>query len=115
MEKKVGSLLREKKLTIACAESCTGGLLKDFGAVSEETAREMSANVRKLFSTDIGIGITGIAGPGGGSSEKPVGTVYISVATKDNVSVKKFNFSGSRTEIKNKSVQAAFEMLEKIL
>ena len=89
--------------------------LKNFGAVSKETAQEMSANVREIFDTDIGVGITGLAGPGGGSFEKPVGTVYISVATQEKVFVEKFNFTGTRTEIKNKSVQAAMNMLEKIL
>ena len=152
MEKIVGGLLREKNLTIACAESCTGGLLtskltdvagssayvqgsivcysnevknkllrvkaetlKNFGAVSYETAFEMAANVRDILGTDIGVGITGIAGPDGGTAEKPVGTVYISVADKNNVSVKKFNFSGTRTEIKNQSAQSAMEMLQQIL
>ena len=152
LEKIVGGLLREKNLTIACAESCTGGLLtskltdvagssayvqgsivcysnevknkllrvkaetlKNFGAVSYETAFEMAANVRDILGTDIGVGITGIAGPDGGTAEKPVGTVYISVADKNNVSVKKFNFSGTRTEIKNQSAQSAMEMLQQIL
>lgn len=89
--------------------------LKNFGAVSEETAKEMSANVREIFATDIGVSITGIAGPGGGTLNKPVGTVYISVATQEKIFVEKFNFSGTRIEIKNKSAQAALKMLEQIL
>ena len=152
MEKIIGKLLREKNLTIACAESCTGGLLtskltdiagssayvqgsivcysnevknkilrvktetlRNFGAVSYETAFEMAKNVRDIFETDVGVGITGIAGPDGGTIEKPVGTVYISVATKNNVGVKKFNFSGTRTEIKNQAAQTAMEMLKQTL
>ena len=55
--------------------------LKKYGAVSEQVAREMAAGVRDLFSTTIGVGITGIAGPGGGSSEKPVGLVYMAIAS----------------------------------
>ena len=152
METELGKILTEKKLTIACAESCTGGLLtsrltdvagssayvqggivsysneiknsilkvkaetlKNFGAVSEQTARQKSANVRELFKTDIGVGITGIAGPGGGSAEKPVGTVYISVSNYDKTFVKKFNFSGSRQEIKNQSCDAAIKMVMEVM
>ena len=89
--------------------------LKNFGAVSEQTARQMSANVRELFKTDIGVGITGIAGPGGGSAEKPVGTVYISVSNSDKTFVKRFNFGGSRIEIKNQSCDAAIKMVMEVI
>lgn len=89
--------------------------LKNFGAVSHETAFEMAKNIREIFKTDIGVGITGIAGPGGGSKEKPVGLVYISVADKNSVTVEKFNFVGSRTEIKNQSVLSALKMIENFL
>ena len=89
--------------------------LKNFGAVSRETAFEMAKNIREIFKTDIGVGITGIAGPGGGSKEKPVGLVYISVADKNSVTVEKFNFVGSRTEIKNQSVLSALKMIENFL
>ena len=112
----VVQLLKEKKLTVAVAESCTGGqvsaaitditgasdvfgcgicaysndikkkvlgvkaeTLETFGAVSEETAREMAAGVRALSGADIGVSITGIAGPGGGSEDKPVGLVHFAV------------------------------------
>lgn len=148
LEKKLGKILTEKDLTIACAESCTGGLLtsrltdvagssiyvqgsivsysndiknsvlkvksatlRRFGAVSEQTAREMSNNVRKLFVTDIGVGVTGIAGPDGGTVDKPVGTVYISVSNLEATVVKRFHFSGSRIEIKNQACDAAMEMV----
>lgn len=152
MEKIVGQVLREKNFTIACAESCTGGLLtskltdvagssdyvqgaivaysneikisalnvreetlKNFGAVSEETAREMATNIRKIFRTDIGISVTGIAGPGGGSKEKPVGTVYVCVCGENKISVKKFNFLGKRIEIKSETVKNALQMLADFL
>ncbi len=152
LENEVGKILREKNLTIACAESCTGGLLtsrltdvagssayvqgsivsysnavknsvlkvkvetlEKFGAVSEQTARQMSENVRKLFTTDIGVGVTGIAGPDGGSAEKPVGTVYISVSNADKTEVKRFNFTGTRVEIKNQSANAAMSMIKNFI
>lgn len=89
--------------------------LENFGAVSHETAFEMAKNIREIFKTDIGVGITGIAGPGGGAKEKPVGLVYISVADKNSVTVEKFNFVGSRTEIKNQSVLSALKMIENFL
>ena len=57
--------------------------LRDFGAVSPETAIEMARGVRKLTGSDIGISVTGVAGPGGGSEEKPVGTVYIGISVQD--------------------------------
>ncbi len=112
--------LKEKNLTLSCAESCTGGLiaksitdiagcssvfyggvvsydnvvkmgvlgvkketLDEFGAVSFQTAKEMALGVKKACSTDIGISTTGIAGPGGAVEGKPVGTVYIGIATND--------------------------------
>ena len=75
----------------------------------------MSSNVRELFKTDIGVGVTGIAGPDGGSVEKPVGTVYISVSNSDKTFVKKFNFNGSRIEIKNQSCNAAMSMIKDLV
>ena len=75
----------------------------------------MSKNVRELFKTDIGAGVTGIAGPGGGTVEKPVGTVYISVSNADKTFVKLFNFSGSRLEIKNQTCDAALNMIKELI
>ncbi len=114
------ALLKEKGLTISCAESCTGGLvaktitdvsgcssvflggvvsyanevkenalsvkhetLEKYGAVSELTAIEMANGVKNLCKTDIGISTTGIAGPDGGTPDKPVGTVYVGFSFKD--------------------------------
>lgn len=113
------SILKEKGLTVAIAESCTGGLvskrvtdiagvsdiftlsmctyanemkekclgvqhdtLVNYGAVSEQCAAEMAEGIRKVAGTDIGVSVTGIAGPTGGTEEKPVGTVYIGVSSK---------------------------------
>lgn len=82
--------------------------LERFGAVSPQTALEMCLGIKKLSGADIGIGITGLAGPGGGSREKPVGLVYIGICTKDEHTAFKFNFEGERQSIRE---QAAFEAL----
>lgn len=145
---RTGKELRAAGLTIACAESCTGGLLTSmltdvsgsssyvmgsvvsysndvkarvlhvseetlavYGAVSEETAREMAQSVRKLIHADIGVGITGIAGPDGSSTEKPVGLVYIAVADQTHTVVQKNNFHGTRFENKQAAVHKAFAMI----
>ncbi len=134
MENALVMHLRERGMTLACAESCTGGLiakritdlagcsdvflggcvtyaneakekligvkhetLEAFGAVSEQTAREMARGVRIALGADVGIATTGIAGPGGGTSEKPVGTVYIAVSTEEGEQVKLLNLSPKRS------------------
>ncbi|NLH46536.1 MAG: competence/damage-inducible protein A [Acholeplasmataceae bacterium] len=84
--------------------------LKKYGAVSEQVAREMAAGVRNLFNTTLGVGITGIAGPGGGSSEKPVGLVYMAIASEKGIVCQKHKFHGSRTDNKLRSVLAAFSL-----
>jgi len=75
-------------------------IIKAKGAVSEETARSMAEGVRSAAGVDIGLAITGIAGPGGGTDEKPVGTVYIALAVPGGTFVRKFSFQGDREEIK---------------
>lgn len=84
--------------------------LKKFEAVSQETAEEMAMGIRQLSGSDIGIATTGKAGPGGGSNKKPVGLVYISLSTENNVITQKFNFKGTRGEIKTQASNAALEM-----
>lgn len=148
LEAETGKMLSRQGLTLAVAESCTGGLLghritsvsgsseyflggmivyandakmeilgvgrgtlEENGSVSEPTAREMAVQARKLFRADIGIGITGIAGPEGGTPEKPVGLVYVGLASGDRTLVRKFSFEGDRTAVKNAGSQAALEML----
>jgi nicotinamide-nucleotide amidase len=144
LEKVLGNLLREKKLTLATAESCTGGYLshlitgvpgssayfiggivpydnklkteqlgvnpetlEKYGAVSEETIREMANLVRVKFKTDIGIATSGIAGPDGGTTDKPVGTVWIAYADKHNTVTRKLQLSKDRTiNIRMASVSA---------
>ena len=150
--KKVTTLLKKQKLTVATAESCTGGLiahtltnisgsseyfdrgiisysntakmelldvpedlLKKHGAVSEPVAKAMAQGVRTKSNVDIGIATTGIAGPTGGTKEKPVGLVYIVVSTSDKTEVKKFQFLGDRLQNKESTCTAAFQMLLNIL
>ena len=147
LEAVVGDLLREHKLTIAVAESCTGGLLAsrltdvpgssayvelgvvcysnrsktdlagvsstliaEHGAVSEQVARAMAEGIRGRAVTNIGIGVTGIAGPGGGSPEKPVGTVVVAVIVDEEARVRTFQFFGGRDMVKFQAAQAALNM-----
>jgi nicotinamide-nucleotide amidase len=134
LEIALGKTLREKKLTLSLAESCTGGFLSQiitsvpgcsdyfvgsiipyayaiktsllgveqetlnkFGAVSEETIREMANNVRAKFNTDIGVATSGIAGPGGGTDQKPVGTIWIAYADRHQTVAKKLQLSKDRS------------------
>ena len=147
-------ILRDKKLKIATAESCTGGLLakkitdvsgasevfemgivsyanrikNEFldvpndvldtvGAVSEETARQMAIGVANLAKSDVGVGITGIAGPGGGTEEKPVGLVYISIylAKEKKCVVKKLMLNGNREEIREQTTNIVIDEVGKIV
>lgn len=77
------------------------------GAVSEETALEMARGAREVIGSDMAVSITGLAGPGGGSRKKPVGLVYIAVADADGETCRKFNFGGTRTQIKHRAAMAA--------
>jgi nicotinamide-nucleotide amidase len=147
LEAVVGGLLRERHLTIAVAESCTGGLLAsrltdvpgssdyvdrgvvcysnrakteladvpealmlEHGAVSEPVAQAMAEGIRARAGTNVGIGITGIAGPGGGTPEKPVGTVAIAVVVDSDVRVRTFQFIGGRDMVKFQAAQSALNM-----
>ena len=145
---KVSEELKNQNLTVATAESCTGGLLahyltsisgsseyydrgvvtysnkskielldvkeetlRNHGTVSEQTARAMAVGIKNKSNVDIGISTTGIAGPTGGTKEKPVGLVYIGIATTNKTEVKKFIFSGDRLQIKKNTCSAALKML----
>jgi PncC family amidohydrolase len=90
-------------------------LLHKYGAVSAAVAQKMAQGVRKLAKTDFGIGITGIAGPAGGTPTKPVGTVFIAVAGKNKTAYKKSRFRGSRTNIRKKSALEALRLLKNFL
>lgn len=85
--------------------------LSTYGAVSEETAKEMAQGCKEAAGADIGIGITGIAGPDGGTPGKPVGLVYIGCCCKDKVYVRKFGFTGNRSKIRESSVANALTLL----
>jgi PncC family amidohydrolase len=80
------------------------------GAVSDRTAVCMAKGILNNFACDIGIGITGIAGPSGGTEQKPVGTVFIGVANELGELSRQFNFTGTRQKIKEDSVKAALEL-----
>ena len=153
LEVVIGNLLRERGLTLAVAESCTGGLLggritnvpgssdyflgglisysnelkesmldvpaktlQEHGAVSEETARAMAEGIVHATGASLGIGITGVAGPGGGTSEKPVGLVYLAIAgKKGGAKVMRQTLWGDRATIRNRAVQQALVLLRDVL
>jgi nicotinamide-nucleotide amidase len=90
-------------------------LLEMQGAVSEEVARGLAEGVREKIGTTVGVGITGIAGPSGGSPEKPVGTVHIAVSTPTGTTHQRFLFPGSRDRIRWQATQAALNMTRRVL
>ncbi len=85
------------------------------GAVSKEVALRMAQQIRKITKTDFGLSITGIAGPSGGSLQKPVGTVFIAVDGENKRACKKFLFSGSRLAIRKKAALRTLQLLKNIL
>lgn len=85
--------------------------LNNFGSVSKEVAKEMAIGSRRVASSDFAISITGIAGPEGGSKEKPVGTVYLGIATNTFIKTHKFCFYGNRSEIRNQSCTKGLEII----
>lgn len=148
----VGRALRNRKYSLATAESCTGGLvgatltreagisdcylggvisyansvkenvlgvkratLQSVGAVSRETAQEMADGVRRLTGADLAVSITGLAGPGGGSETKPVGLVYIGLASAKGTEVRKFQFYGGRDSVRQLTVMAALNMVRQYM
>jgi nicotinamide-nucleotide amidase len=92
-----------------------GGTIEEHGAVSEPVARAMAEGARSRLGVDIAVAITGIAGPGGGSEQKPVGTVVVAVAAPAGTTVHTFRFPGSRDQVKFQSSQAALNMLRSTL
>ncbi len=86
--------------------------LKDYGAVSSETAYEMADGLFKRTGADITVGITGIAGPDGGTQEKPVGLVYAGICVNGITKVIKMNHSGSRDEVREKTCKKVFETIK---
>ncbi|MPM62220.1 putative competence-damage inducible protein [bioreactor metagenome] len=152
LEEVLGQLLIEKGLTIATAESCTGGMvaarlinyggisasflegavtysndakisrlgvkeetLKEYGAVSHEVAEEMAIGICKTSGAHVGLSTTGIAGPGGGTKEKPVGLVYIGLCYRGEVVTRELNLSGNRQKIRERATIAILDMLRREL
>ena len=89
-----------------------GENIEQHGAVSEPVARQMAEGVRSFMQTDYGIGVTGIAGPDGGTDEKPVGLVYIAVADGGETVATRNLFTGDRDQVKSQAAVRALEMLE---
>ncbi len=148
----LGESLLSKGLTLAVAESCTGGLIGDrltdvpgssryfsggviaysdaakarllgvkqqtlarWGAVSEQTVREMVTGVCRRFGSQVGIAVSGIAGPGGGTKAKPVGLVHICVRAGRRVEAEHYRFRGGRRAVKEQSVAAALQLCSRLL
>ncbi len=86
-------------------------VIKRYGAVSEQCAIAMARQAKELLDTDLGLGVTGIAGPSGGTEKKPVGLVYIAISYKNTNEVHKFQFSGNRLEIKQQTADAALRII----
>lgn len=87
-------------------------LLEKFGAVSEQTAIEMCKGVKTLANADFGISVTGIAGPGGGTAEKPVGTVWIGICGENFHKAERFLFDGDRQQVRESTAEMALKMVE---
>ncbi|MFH0826479.1 MAG: CinA family protein [Candidatus Omnitrophota bacterium] len=90
-------------------------MMKQKGSVSMDVAKDMAQAVRRLAKTDFGIGITGVAGPTGGSPQKPIGTVFIAVSSQNKTIIKEFHFAGNRDRIRNASALKALELLKTLL
>jgi nicotinamide-nucleotide amidase len=152
MEEVVGVLLKQRRLKLAVAESCTGGLIgarittvagsseyfergavtysnraktemlgvpaeliERHGAVSSQVAAAMAEGIKLAAKADLGLSVTGIAGPGGGSEEKPVGLVYCGLASSQGVKTAEYRFLGDREQIRMRSSQMALDMVRKYL
>ena len=152
LEELIGDMLVERELTIAVAESCTGGLIgnlltdvpgssryffggviaysnrakvdilgispetiETYGAVSPQTAGEMAQGVKNRFYSHMGLAVTGIAGPDGGTAEKPVGTVFISLAVEKDLFSGGYRFHGPRKQVKRQSAEMALDWIKRYL
>ncbi len=93
----------------------SAGTIEKYGAVSDQTVREMAKGVKRLFDTHIGLAVTGIAGPDGGSADKPVGTVFIGLAVEKEIFSGRYLFKGTRRQIKEKTAKGALECLGRYL
>jgi nicotinamide-nucleotide amidase len=153
VDEQVAAMLTERGLTVAVAESCTGGLMagrltarpgssafllgglvvyaneaktelagvpasliEEHGAVSEEVAGALADGARERLGAEIGIGITGVAGPDGGTLEKPVGLVYIALSGPDGLrTVRRADQRGSRADVRERTTTAVMHLLRRAL
>lgn len=152
MEDTIAGMLNNRGLTLAVAESCTGGrignrltnvpgssgfflggviaysneakhdlldvslkTLNQYGAVSDRTVQEMAEGVRKRFQSHLALAVTGIAGPDGGTEDKPVGTVHIGLSVTNNTFSGKYRFKGTREQIKQESSEMALDWIKRYL
>jgi len=89
--------------------------IEEHGAVSDQTVREMAWGAKRVFNSSLGLAVTGIAGPEGGSIEKPVGTVFIGLAAEDRIFTAGYRFHGTRGEIKQETARMAIDYLRRYL
>jgi len=152
LEEVVGALLKQRRLKLAVAESCTGGLIgtritniagsSDYferaavvysnraknemlgvpldlierhGAVSSEVAEAMAQGILQAARTDLGLSITGIAGPSGGTEKKPVGLVYLALASTQGIKTAEYRFMGNREQVRLRASQMALDMVRRYL
>jgi nicotinamide-nucleotide amidase len=152
LEEVLGALLKQRRLKLAVAESCTGGLIggritsiagssdyfergvvvysnlaktemlgvpldliEKHGAVSDKVAEAMAGGIRQAARTDLGLAVTGIAGPGGGTQQKPVGLVYTALASGHGVKITEHRFLGTREQVRIKASQMALDMVRRYL
>jgi nicotinamide-nucleotide amidase len=92
-----------------------GDILEQYGAVSDPVAKEMAKGVRSRFGTDLGLSVTGVAGPGGGTPQKPVGTVHVGLAHGNHVLSGQYRFWGSRVQVKRQSATMALDWVRRYL
>jgi PncC family amidohydrolase len=152
IEVRIGEVMQELSLTVAVAESCTGGLvgsrltdvagsstyflggvvaysndakvklldvrretLAEHGAVSEQAAREMAEGVRHCFGTDIGLAVTGIAGPGGATKDKPVGLMWLALDAEGDIQARSIRLAGDRRQNKAGAAEQLLSLLEEYI
>lgn len=89
--------------------------LESFGAVSKETAEEMALGIKNVAGTDVGVSVTGVAGPGGGTDKKPVGLVYVCVTYKDKLICRELRLAGDRAANRKNSMMNMFELVKQII
>jgi nicotinamide-nucleotide amidase len=152
LEEVVGALLKQRRLKLAVAESCTGGLvggritsiagsseyfergavvysdlaktemlgvppdlIEKYGAVSGQVAEAMAQGIRQSAHTELGLSVTGIAGPGGATEKKPVGLVYTALASAQGIKTAEYRFLGTREQVRIRASQMALDMVRKYL